>query len=165
VAQHQASQAAATHAPAPIVQTVQQPTIGVSTHSFGYSISSQFTLNSANSTASTRLQNLDQLPIRPTALKKVNDLENQTGLTKDEIITNASQSDQAYVDTRPGNNGVPKNNINVYQSKPSQGDLIRVTTNHDATAIISAGTQEQSQVNALIKSGTYVPVEEFFLGE
>ena len=102
---------------------------------------------------------LGSLPIRPTALAKLQKLSEETGMSIDEILLKSSQSANGFIDL---NNDA---NINIYSPKPAKGELIRVTTNPEGDAIISAGTSESSQVENGISSGRFIPEDPFFIGE
>jgi hypothetical protein len=72
-------------------------------------------------------------------------------MTQQEILSQVSQSTARFIDT--ANNG----NINTYASKLTNGELIRVTTNPEGDAIISAGTAKINGLKNDISSGRFVP--------
>jgi len=106
-------------------------------------------INNINSSASE----LNNFPIRPTAIPKLNALSQQFGISKDEILQQASQSTQKYLDNKTGN-------INIWVPKPNGVEgFIRVTTNPGLNAIISAGQNGAKQVVNGITNGRFTPLK------
>ena len=94
---------------------------------------------------------LNSLPIRPSALPKLQQLSSQTGLSVQEILMRAAKSPNGAIDLHNDAN------INIYQSKPANGQLIRITTNPEGDAIISAGTNSINDVTAGVSNGRFIP--------
>jgi RHS repeat-associated protein len=103
--------------------------------------------------------NLKSLPIRSSAVPKLQKLSSETGMTTDEILTQSSQSPNGEIDLHNDAN------INIYSPKSANGELIRITTNPEGDAIISAGTAQMSGVKNGIVNGRFVPEDPFFFSE
>lgn len=56
-------------------------------------------------------------------------------------------------------------NINIYQSKPVNGELIRITTNPEGDAIISAGTNSINDVTTGAANGRFIPEDPLLFME
>ena len=97
--------------------------------------------------------NLNDLEIVPSAVSKLQALSQQTGMSAKEILDLLSKSSMRYIDTANGGN------INIYASKPSSGELFRVTTNPEGNTIISAGTSRNAQVDNGVASGRFQSAE------
>lgn len=100
------------------------------------------------------LSDLNRLTVRPSASDKLNNLSLKLGMSREEILENASQSTMRYVDTREGNVG----NINSWFKEPSGSGYVRVTTNPEGTAIISAGQNSTENVQNGINNGSFIPL-------
>jgi RHS repeat-associated protein len=103
--------------------------------------------------------NLGSLPIRPSAIPKLEQLSSQTGLSVDEILKRGAQSASGAIDLKNDAN------INIYQSKPANGELIRITTNPEGDAIISAGTNSINDVTTGAANGRFIPEDPLLFME
>ncbi len=118
-------------------------------------IAQNLSTSGANNISSS-VGELSNLPIRQTAIPKLNVLSEQFGMSRNEILKQASQSTMKYVDNLLENVG----NIHIWIPKPSGVEgFIRVTTNPEANAIISAGQNGLKQVVNGIASGRFTPVK------
>jgi hypothetical protein len=113
-------------------------------------VTSLFNLTAGN-TVSPINPLLNPLPIRPSAVPKLQQLSSQTGLSVQEILMRAAQSPNGAIDLHNDAN------INIYQSKPANGQLIRITTNPEGDAIISAGTNSINDVTSGVSNGRFIP--------
>jgi hypothetical protein len=82
---------------------------------------------------------------------KLEKLSSQTGLTVEEILKRSAQNPRGAIDL---DNDA---NINIYTSKPVNGELIRITTNPEGDAIISDGTNSLNDVTAGAANGRFIP--------
>ena len=101
-----------------------------------------------------RLTNFGDLQVVSSAQQKLDSLSQKFGLSTNDILNQASNSTQKFVDN--GNSG----NINTWIARPDGGEgFIRITTNPEMTRVISAGLNTVENVKNGIANGRFTPLK------